>query len=119
MASASSSRRSFRSSPKDGVRLRAVAWRQRPGLSRPLPFFAVSFAHGFCYRFAAGLLEAKMRWLAIVGYALGMALAPAVSAQQGPKELPSVEYDGKRPATLHYDELTVTIDGAPGADKDN
>jgi hypothetical protein len=84
-----------------------------------LPFFAVSFAHGFCYRFAAGLLEAKMRWLAIVGYALGMALAPAVSAQQGPKELPSVEYDGKRPATLHYDELTVTIDGAPGADKDN
>ncbi|HEY1542464.1 MAG TPA: hypothetical protein VGG01_08645 [Xanthobacteraceae bacterium] len=56
-----------------------------------------------------------MKWLAIIGAALGLAFAPAAFAQ----DLPSVDYDGKRPVTLNYRDLTVTIDGAPGADADN
>ena len=53
-----------------------------------------------------------MKWLVVIAYALAFALTPAAFAQ----ELPSVEYDGKRPVTLHYRDLTVTIDGVRGAD---
>ncbi|HLH89795.1 MAG TPA: hypothetical protein VKX28_15190 [Xanthobacteraceae bacterium] len=53
-----------------------------------------------------------MKWLAIIGIALGVALAPAAFAE----DLPSVKYEGKQPVTLRYRELTVTIDSAPGAD---
>jgi serine protease Do len=59
--------------------------------------------------------EAKMKWLAILGLAFGLAFAPAASAE----ELPSVKYDGKQPVILHYRELTVTIDSAPGSDADS
>jgi hypothetical protein len=57
-----------------------------------------------------------MKWLAIIGCALGLAFGPASVFGQ---ELPSVEYDGKRPVTLHYDDLTITIDSAPGSNADN
>jgi hypothetical protein len=57
--------------------------------------------------------EAKMKWLAIIGYAAGVLLtAPLALAE----ELPSVEYDGKRPVTLHHGELTVTIDSVRASD---
>lgn len=55
-----------------------------------------------------------MKCLAIISCALALAFAPAAFAQ----ELPSVDYDGKRPVTLHYGELTVTIDSVPGDDAD-
>jgi len=55
-----------------------------------------------------------MKWLAIIGCALGLAFAPAAFAQ----DLPSVDYDGKRPVTLHYRELTVTIDAVRASDAD-
>ena len=58
-----------------------------------------------------------MKWLAIIGCVLGFAFgsAPAALAQ----DLPSVDYDGKRPVTLQYRELTVTIDSARDSDADN
>ncbi len=55
-----------------------------------------------------------MKWLAIIAWALALALPPAAFAQN----LPSVEYDGKRPVTLHYRDLTVTIDSVRGSDAD-
>jgi serine protease Do len=56
-----------------------------------------------------------MKWLAIIGLALGLTSAPAALAG----DLPSVKYEGKHPVTLRYRELTVTIDSAPGSDADN
>ena len=56
-----------------------------------------------------------MKWLAIISCALGLAFAPAAFAD----DLPSVDYDGKRPVTLQYRDLTVTIDGVRGSDADN
>jgi hypothetical protein len=56
-----------------------------------------------------------MKWLAIIGCALGLAFAPAVFAQ----DLPSVDYDGKHPVTLNYRDLTVTIDSVRASDADN
>jgi len=56
-----------------------------------------------------------MKWLAIIGCALGfaleLALAPAFA-----EDLPSVKYEGKHPVTLRYRELAVTIDSVPGPD---
>jgi hypothetical protein len=78
----------------------------------------------FCRRAAGGILlqrcrrapeVKKMKWLAVIGCALAWAVAPAAVAQ----ELPSVDYDGKRPVTLHYQDLTVTIDSAPASDGSN
>jgi hypothetical protein len=56
-----------------------------------------------------------MRWLAVIGCALGLAFALPALAQ----DLPSVDYDGKHPVTLQYRELTVTIDGVRGSDTAN
>ncbi len=55
-----------------------------------------------------------MKWLAIIGCALALALPPAAFAQN----LPSIDYDGKQPVTLHYRDLTVTIDSVRGEDAD-
>ena len=57
-----------------------------------------------------------MKWLAMIGTALGLVLAAPAALAALAQDLPSVEYEGKRPVTLHYKDLTVTIDAVRGSD---
>ncbi len=92
------------------------------GLARPLTFLRHSF-----------LLDVvperptRMRTLALLIASCAIAfctiaIEPA-AAKDAPRaaerNLPAIKYDGKQPATLHYGELSVTLDSEPGSDPDS
>ena len=66
------------------------------------------------------------RMIACFGIAFMAAAFQPACAKDAPKapaaaerNLPSIKYDGKHAVTLHYGDLSVTIDSAPGDDPDS
>jgi serine protease Do len=58
--------------------------------------------------------------LACSAIALGAGAKDAPKAPAGSeRNLPSIKFDGKHPATLRFGDLTVTLDSVPGSDADS